>query len=110
MVVLVVAILLSVGCILLPSYLRRQEEYDQEDARVLRSVIAEAYININKDPEFENTATEDQPMKIPEKYYTYVESVQGDGPVYVFVDMDGCVDAYFGSPEKVIGYYVDLAG
>lgn len=50
------------------------------------------------------------PMEVPETYDTYVESVQGDGRVYVFVHMDGSVDAYFGSPEKTIGYYVAVTG
>lgn len=107
--VLVMLLMVAVpSCI---AYRREQQsKADNEDAAALRSVIAEAYVNINDDPEFVNTATEDQPMEIPEKYYTYVESVQGDGRVYVFVNVDGSVDAYFGSPERVIGYYADLAG
>jgi len=49
-------------------------------------------------------------MEVPEKYDTYVESVQGDSWGYVFVHMDGSIDAYFGSPEKTIGYHVAVTG
>lgn len=107
--VLLLASLLGIAAIILINvYNTKKQENNQADATTLRSVIAEAYININEDREFVNTATENQPMEVPEKYYTYVESVQGDGRVYVFVNADGSVDAYFGSPEKTIGYYVDL--
>ena len=94
-----------------PEYLRKQQsKKDAADAASLRSVIAEAYLNINADSDFVNTATEDEPMEIPEKYYTYVESVQGDGPVHVVVDPNYNVEAYFGTPEKTRGYYEDLCG
>lgn len=79
-----------------------------EDAAALRSVIAETYITTSQDPEFVNTATKEDPMEIPEKYYAYAESVQGHGRVYVFIDVDGNISAYFGSPEKVISFYDDL--
>lgn len=109
--VALLAVLLGTAAIILMNvYSAKKQEKNQADATALRSVIAEAYININEDPDFVNTATENQPMEVPEKYYTYVESVQGDGRVYVFVHMDGSVDAYFGSPEKTIGYYVAVTG
>jgi len=87
-----------------------EQKKDEADATALCSVIAEAYININDDREFVNTATKDVPMEVPEKYYTYVESVQGDGRVYVFVDLNGSVSAYFGTPEKIPSYYVNFCG
>jgi len=101
------AIYLSVR-VVLDWHQTAEHKKDETDAGALRSVIAEAYININEDPDFVNTATEDAPMEVPEKYYTYVESVQGDGRVYVFVRYDGSVEAYFGTPEKTRGYYSPL--
>lgn len=88
----------------------QQSKANSADGAALHDVVAEAYINIQQDPNFVNTATDDAPMEVPEKYYTYVESVQGHGRVHVTVDKNGYVDAYFGSPEKTQGYYVDLGG
>ena len=105
--ILVSLILLILGIVNSPGYRREQQkENDQTDGLALHSIIAEAYLNINADPEFINTAVDDRPMEIPEKYYTYVESVQGDGRVHVVVYADGHVDAYFGSPEKTRTYYL----
>ena len=109
-IVIWVVALASITLVIINVPRLNKRENDHADATALRTVIAEAYININEDRDFVNTATEDQPMEVPEKYYTYVESVQGDGRVYVFVNVDGSVGAYFGSPEKGIGYYADLAG
>lgn len=86
-----------------------REAYNQ-DGKALQSVIAEAYITTHRAQNFVNTATKDKPMEIPEKYHTYVESVQGHGRVYVFIDVDGNIDAYFGSPEKGMDYYLALTG
>jgi hypothetical protein len=110
---LFICLLAVIGIVLLlvnGYHIEQQKEHDHTDADALRSVIAEAYININEDAEFVNTATEDHPMEIPEKYYTYVESVQGDGRVYVFIDVEGNFNAYFGTPEKTIRYYAAVAG
>lgn len=89
---------------------KEQAEANMRDGKALQSVITEAYITTHRDPNFVNTATKDKPMEVPEKYYTYVESVQGHGPVYVFIDVDGNIDAYFGSPEKGMDYYLALTG
>lgn len=89
---------------------KHKSNLDKKDADALRNITSEAYVNIMSDPEFVNTATVDQLMEVPEKYYTYVESVQGHGPVYVFVDINYNVDAYFGTPEKDIRYYSDFTG
>ncbi len=102
--ILVALCLLGVFCI--PVYQEKKRENNQTDGLALHSIIAEAYLNINADPDFINTASENQPMEIPEKYYTYVESVQGDGCVHVVVYADGHVDAYFGTPEKTREYYL----
>lgn len=87
-----------------------QNQHDNEDAASLRSVVAEAYINMHSDPDFVNTATEDEAMLVPEKYYTYVESVQGHGPVFVYVTIDGNVHAFFGEPYRDIHYYAEVTG
>jgi len=76
-----------------------------DDIRYLRSVIAEAYINIKMDPNFVNTATEEQPMEIPEKYYTEYDSYIGDGPVHVLLYADRDINAYYGKPERDLNYY-----
>lgn len=78
----------------------------ETDCENLRNVVAEAYINISKDPKFVNTATRGHPMEIPEKYYTLVESSQGDGRVHVVIYYDGTLDSYFGTPEKNLNYYL----
>lgn len=75
------------------------------DIAALRSVIAEAYIRTKSDSAFVNTATDNQPMELPEIYYTPVESAQGHGRVHVIVYADGEVSAYFGTPERTLKYY-----
>ena len=83
---------------------KKRNDY-AEDCENLRSIIAEAYVNTVLNPDFENTATDDQPIEIPEKYYTSVESAQGDGWARAVLYADGNVDVYFGSPEKTLDYY-----
>ncbi len=90
-----------------PRYIEeRQKDNNRTDAAALRSVIAEAFLNIQDDPDFVNTATKGHPMEIPDKYYTYVESVQGDGRVHVIMYYENTLDAYFGTPEKNMNYYL----
>lgn len=76
------------------------------DCETLRNTIAGAYLGIKADRNFVNTATEGQPMELPDKYYNVVESAQGHGRIHVIVYADGSVDAYFGTPEKTLDYYV----
>lgn len=92
----------SVAWLLCESYI----ENCREDVGRLRNAIAEAYININKDPMFINTATDDQPMEIPEKYYTAHESFRGDGAMHMVVYADGDVRGYYGKPERDLHYYM----
>jgi len=77
----------------------------RDDVQRLRDVIAEAYINIKMDPNFLNTATGQQPVEIPEEYYTAHDSARGDGPVHVLLYADGDVSAYYGQPERDLNYY-----
>lgn len=77
----------------------------REDISHLRDGLAEAYININADPNFVNTATDDQPMVIPEKYYSGRDSFHGDGPMCAVVFANGSVETYYGSPEKNLDHY-----
>lgn len=83
----------------------REHNEANEDYDTLHYVIAEAYINVRADSNFVNTATEDEPMVIPDKYYAYQESAMGDGRAYAVIDSDGRVDAYFGSPDKNQEHY-----
>jgi hypothetical protein len=84
----------------------REQKNVEEDRQTLRECIAEAYINIMEDPDYVYTGTDDQPMQVPEKYYTVKESLLGEGRVYAVVDRNNNVDAYFGVPERNLDYYM----
>lgn len=102
----VIGVILDVGYgIFACEGFRMSREKNNQDCAMLRSIHAEAYINIHEDPYFVNAATYNQPMEVPEKYYTYAESEQGHGRVHVVAFVDGDVEAYFGTSEKTVAYY-----
>lgn len=82
---------------------KSKDDYTK-DWESLRRITAEAYININESPDFVNTATAEQPMNIPDTYYTSVESALGYGHIFAVVYEDGTVEAYMGTPEKTLDY------
>lgn len=104
---IVLSLVLLIGYPFQVSYLyEREKDNIVDDCATLRSVIAEAYINIMQDPNYEYTGTDDEPMPVPETYYSVVESKLGHGRVYAVVDQKNNVEAYFGSPERNLDYYM----
>lgn len=100
------AFLISFGwyCIRLGIVVVKTHKENRIDAKALYSVVAEAEANIKEDPDFVNPA-DTSITKIPDKYYSYVESARGYGRAYVTIDPDGTLDAYFGYPEFDLAYY-----
>ena len=98
--------LFLVGVVLLIDYAERNEtEKCYSDYLALVEVQAEAHINIYEDISFKNTASDEQYMLVPERYYTNRESVMGDGPLRVYITKDGTVIACFGDLDHTPGYY-----
>ena len=107
MLIGVFILLICVGSGISKRVYEREDAEAMDDYYSLRNVIAEAYINIfYADPNFVNAATEEEPMVIPDQYYSHKESAMGDGRDYAVVKTDGSVVAYFGSPEKTSEYYI----
>lgn len=98
--------IILVGVVLLIDYAENVEiEKCHTDFMNLYSVQIEAEMKIYEDACFENTATDEQYMLVPEKYYTNRESAMGDGPLRVYITKDGTVIACFGDLEHIQEYY-----
>ena len=106
-IITVLALLvLIVSTLTIIDYAKRNEkEKCYSDYLALYEVQAEAYINVHSDVDFKNTATDEQYMLVPEKYYTNRESAMGDGPLRVYITKDGTIIACFGDLEHVQAYY-----
>jgi len=102
---LAIAIDCGFGIIYTPVYKSYGDRF-QEDVEQLRANISSAYMNTYTDLSFVNTATEDRPMEIPEKYYDRVESKLGKGRLYAVMYADNSVNTYFGTPETDYDYYI----
>lgn len=107
LIITVLALLaLLVSTLTIIDYAKRNEkEKCYSDYLALYEVQAEAHINVHSDINFKNTATDEQYMLVPEKYYTNRESAMGDGPLRVYITKDGTVIACFGDLEHVQAYY-----
>jgi len=78
----------------------------QEDIDQLRSTVAGVYFHSCTDPDFVNSATDDHPMQVPDKYYKVKKSKLGHGRTYAVMYADGDIEAYFGTPEKNYDFYM----
>lgn len=107
LIITVLALLtVFVSILAINNYAKREEEEKcYSDWLALFEVQAEAYINVHSDINFKNTATDEQYMLVPEKYYTDRKSAMGDGPLRVYITKDGTVIACFGDLEHVREYY-----
>ena len=103
--VLALLVLIVTSLVIINYAERKEEEKCYSDWLALFEVQAEAHINVHSDINFKNTATDEQYMLVPEKYYTNRESAMGDGPLRVYITKDGTIIACFGDLEHVQAYY-----
>ena len=113
-IIITLVVIVVLGIVLVPvqiNYCKKlREDKMWEDFINLGQIEVITYLNINEDPAFVNTATEDRLMVVPEKYYPAKESALGYGRACVYVTVDGDMVACFGSLTYTEEYYADKLG
>lgn len=108
----VIAIIAILVAIIIPTVLQSSAKAKAgTDAANLRSVIAEAYINVMSDSTFSFTSNGYGKMQLGETYYTDVDcETFPDKELVVMIDANNNVSAYFGTEEYNKDYFAEIAG